>query len=125
MSLLTLLIVGRGPFQKILPALIAIALTFLPLLALAEEDPCQETGIYIGNQAGLDLWYTRNGGDCTLWSNHHILNIKPGDKLVIFKDFTCKTEYCRVNSTFQVYKLLDANQNCRVRILPQCTLSDM
>ena len=125
MSLLTLFIVGRGPFQKMFPVLIAIAFTLSPQLALAEEDPCQETGISIGNQTGLELWYTRNEGDCTLWAHHHILNMKPGDKLVIFKDFTCKTKYCPNNATYQVYKSLDANQNCRVRILPQCTLSDM
>jgi len=122
---LTLFIVKRSPFQKMLHVLIAMTFTLSPLLALADEDPCQETGIYVGNQTMLNLWYTQNGGDCTLWSHHHILNMKPGDKLVIFKDFTCKTEYCPVNPTFQVYKSLDANQNCRVRILPQCTLSDM
>ncbi len=120
-----LILVKRSPFQKMVPVLIAIAFTSSPLLALAEEDPCQGPGIYIGNQTGLDLWYTRNGVDCTLWAHHHILMIGPKDKLVIFKDLICKTEYCPNNPPYQVYKSLDANQNCRVRILPQCTLSDM
>jgi hypothetical protein len=123
MSPLTL--VKRSPFRKMVYVLIAMTFTLSPLLALAEEDPCQGTGIYIGNQTGLDLWYTRNGGDCTLWAHHHILMIGPKDELVIFKDLICKTEYCPNNPPYQVYKSLDANQNCRVRILPQCALSDM
>ena len=118
-------IMARGPFQILLPVLIAMALTLSPLLVLSDEDPCQETGIYIGNQTMLNLWYTRNDGDCTIWTHHHILTIKPEDKLVVFRDLICKTEYCPINPTYQVYKSLDANQNCRVRILPQCTLSDM
>jgi hypothetical protein len=125
MSTVTLLSVARGPFQKILPILIAMALTSFPLLALAEEDPCQEKGIYIANQTMLNLWYTLNGGDCTIWNHHHILIIKPEDKLLLFRDLVCKTKYCPSNPSYKVYKSLDANQNCRVRILPQCTFSDM
>ena len=124
-SPLTLFIVKRSPFQKMLPVLIAMTFTLSPLLALAEEDLCQGTGIYIGNQTGLELWYTRNGGDCTIWTHHHILIMKPEDTLIIYRDMTCKTEYCSKNPTYDVYKSLDANQNCRVRILPNCTLSDM
>ena len=125
MSSLTLLTVGRGSFQKMLPVLIVMALTSFPLLALAEEDLCQETGIYIANQTMLNLWYTLNGRDCTIWNHHHILIIKPGDRLIVYRDLVCETEYCPNNPTYKVYELLDANQNCRVRILPQCTLSDM
>jgi hypothetical protein len=115
----------RNSHKKMLTVLFAMALTFLPLSALAEEDSCQESGIYIGNQTMLNLWYIQNGGDCTLWANHHILNIRPKDKVVLFRDLICKTEYCPTNPTYQVYKLLDDNQNCRVRILPECVLSDM
>jgi hypothetical protein len=117
--------IGKGLFHKMLPFLVAMALTLSPLLTLAGEDPCQESGIYIGNQCMLNLWYTRNSGECTLWPNHHLLITKPEDKLLVFRDNICRTEYCTVNPTFQVYKLLDDNQNCRVRILPECTLSDM
>ena len=122
---LTLFTIGRGLFHKMLPFLIAMALTLSPILALAEEDPCQETAIYIGNQTILNLWYTWNGGECTIWSNHHLLMIKPEDELFVFRDNICKTEYCPNSPTDNVYKLLDDNQNCRVRILPECTLSDM
>ena len=102
-----------------------IALTLFPLWASAGEDPCREMGIYIGNQTMLDVWYTRNGGPCTIWSHGHILIMKPEDTLIIYSDMTCKTEYCSKNPTYDVYESFDANQNCRVRILPHCTLSDM
>jgi hypothetical protein len=118
-------IVNRILFQKILSALAVIALTSIPLLALADEDTCRETGINIANQTDLDVWYTRNGGPCTIWVHGHILIIKPEDTLIIYKDMTCKTEYCSTDLTYDVFKSLDANQNCRVKILPNCTLSDM
>jgi hypothetical protein len=121
----TRFIVKRIPFKGMVPAFMVIALTLFPLLALADGDPCHEIGIYIGNQTMLDVWYTRNGGPCTIWVEAHILITKPEDTLIIYRDMTCKTEYCSKNPTYDVYKSLDANQNCRVRILPDCTLSDM
>ena len=121
----TRFIIKRIPFQGMVPALMVIALTLFPVLASADEDPCREMGIYIGNQTMLDVWYTRDGGSCTIWSHGHILIMKPEDILIIYSDMTCKTEYCSKNPTYDVYKSLDANKNCRVRILPDCNLSDM
>ncbi len=121
----TRLIIKRISFQGMIRALMIIALTLFPLLALAGEDPCREMGIYIGNQTTLDVWYTRNSGPCTIWSHGHILIMKPEDALIIYSDMTCKTKYCSKNPTYDVYESYDANQNCRVRILPDCTLSDM
>jgi hypothetical protein len=118
-------IVNRILFQKILSTLAVIALTLIPLLALADEDTCRETGIYIGNQGTINLWYTRNGGACTIFATGHLIIIKLEDTLIIYRDMICKTEYCSMNLTYDVFKSLDANQNCRVRILPDCTLSDM
>ena len=115
----------RIPYQRMVPALMVIFLTFFPVWALSDEDACREIGIYIGNQAMLDVWYIRNGGPCTIWNHGHILIMKPEDRLIIYSDMTCKTEYCSKNSTYDDYKSLDANQNCQVRILPDCTLSDM
>jgi hypothetical protein len=112
-------------FKEMFLAFMVIALTLFPLLASADEDSCRETGIYIGNQTMLDVWYTRNGGPCTIWIHDHTLIMKPEDTLIIYRDMTCKTEYCSKNPTYDVYKSLDTNQNCRVRILPDCTLSDM
>ena len=113
------------PFQAIIPALLVIVLTLFPLSASAQEDSCVETGIYVGNQTMLDVWYTRNGGPCTIWNHGHLLVIKPKDTLIIYRDMTCKTAYCPRNPTYDVCKSFDANQNCRVRILPDCILSDM
>jgi hypothetical protein len=118
-------ILKRILFQGVASALVIIPLTLFPLLTSAGEDPCRGTGIYIGNQTMLDVWYTRNGGPCTIWSHGHILIMKPGDILIIYSDMTCKREYCSKNPTYDVYESYDANRNCRVRILPDCTLSDM
>jgi hypothetical protein len=118
-------IVKRIPFRGIVPALMVITLILFPLLASADEDPCREMGIYIMNQTILDVWYTLNGGPCTIWVYSHILIIKPEDTLIIYRDTICKTDYCSKNPSYNVYKSFDANQNCRVRILPDCTLSDM
>ena len=115
----------RMSFQGVVSALMIIVLTLFPILASAEEDPCRETGISIGNQTGLDVWYTRDGEPCTIWNRSHILNMKLGDTLIIYKDMTCKEEYCSEKPSYDVYKSLDSNHNCRVRILPGCTLSDM
>jgi len=113
------------PFQRIAPALIVIVLALFPVLTSADEDPCREKGIYIGNQTMINVWYTRNGGPCTIWQDGHLIIVKPDDTLIIYRDMTCKTEYCSPNPTYDVYKSLDADQDCRVRILPKCTLSDM
>ena len=69
-------IVKRIPFHGMVPALMVIALTLFPVWASADEDSCREMGIYIGNQTDLDVWYTRNGGHCTIWIHGHILIIK-------------------------------------------------
>ena len=118
-------VVKKILFQKLVPALMVIVLTLFPVLASADEDLCHEKGIYIRNPTMRDLWYKRNGGPCTIWVHGHILIIKPEDALIIYRDMICKTEYCSENPTYDVYKSLDANQNCRVRMLPDCTLSDM
>ena len=120
----TRFIVKRIQFKGMVPAFMVIALTLFPLLVSADEDPCREMGIYIGNQT-MDLWYTRNGGACTIFATGHLIIIKPEDTLIIYRDMICKTGYCSNNPTYNDYKFLDANQNCRVRILPECNFSDM
>ncbi len=125
MSLSTRSIGKRIAFQRMLPALMAIAIALCPLLVSADEDSCREMGIVAGNQTMRDVWYTRNGGPCTLWAHGRLLMIKPEDTLILYRDMICNTEYCSMNLTYDVFKSLDANHNCRVRILPDCTLSDM
>ncbi len=117
--------VKRIPFQGTVLVLLVVVLVLFPLLASAEEDSCREAGITVGNQTMLDVWYKRNDGPCTIWNHGHLLVVRSKETLMIYKDMTCKTEYCPKSPTYDVYKSLDANQNCRVRILPDCTLSDM
>ena len=118
-------IVKRILYRGSVPALMVIALTLFPVLASADEDPCSEKGIYIRNSTLRPIWYTRNGGPCTLWHRGHILILKPEDTLIIYRDMTCERDYCPKNPTYDAYKFFDANQNCRVKILPRCKLSDM
>jgi len=125
MSLSTRFIGKRIAFRKTLPALMVITMALFPLWVSADEDSCHEMGIAVGNQTTRDVWYTRNGGPCTLWARGHLLTIKPEDTVIIYREMICKTEYCSTNPTYDVFKSLDSNQNCRVRILPDCTLSDM
>ena len=105
--------------------LMALALIAVPASAPAQEDACAQGGVFIGNQSGLDMWYTRNGGPCTIWSRGHILNAKSEDTIVLYRDMTCQTEYCPRNLTYDFLKSLDTNQNCRVRMLPSCNPADM
>jgi hypothetical protein len=118
-------IVKRFPFKGMVPAFMVIALTLFPLLASADEDACRETGIYILNQSQLNSYFTRNDEPCTYWRHHYLLTIKPEDTLIIYSDVDCKTEYFSNNPTYNDYKSVDANQDCRVRILLDHTLSDL
>jgi len=122
---LTRCIVERDLFRRTVLVLMVMALTAFPLLAPAQEDPCSKTGIYILNQTQRDSWFTRNEGSCTFWAHHYLLTIKPGDAFIIYKDIDCKTEFFSGNPTYDGYKSLDANQDCRVRILFNGTLSDL
>ena len=105
--------------------------TFLILVILvassfaATKDPCAEEGIIVKNLTMLDLWYKKNGGECTIWIHNHIFVIKPDDTIDIFSDLICKTPYCKDNPTYEIYKSFDKNRDCRVKILPDCSLSDM
>ena len=125
MSLSTRFTGERITFRKTVLALMVIAMALFPLGVSAEEEPCREMGMAVGNQTTRGLWYTRNGGPCTLWARGHLLMIKPDDTLILYKDMTCSTAYCPSNLTYDLFKSLDIDQNCRVRILPNCTLSDM
>jgi len=118
-------IIKRFPFKGMVPAFMVIALNLFPLLASADEDACRETGIYILNQSQLNSYFTRNDEPCTYWRHHYLLTIKPEDTLIIYSDVDCKTEYFSNNPTYNDYKSVDANQDCRVRILLDHTLSDL
>jgi hypothetical protein len=109
----------------LLSALIMIGMALLPSRATAGEGSCLESGMTVSNQTMRDLWVRGNGGRCFLWRNHHLLKLKPGATVVIYRDINCQTEYCPMSITFDSLMLLDLDQNCRVRVLPDCNLSDM
>jgi hypothetical protein len=102
-----------------------LILLVAPLLAATEEDLCREEGIIVRNATMLDLWYRKNGGQCSIWIHEHLFTIKPGDSVNIFSDLNCQSLYCANNPTYKVYKSVDVTGDCRVKILPNCTLSDM
>ena len=96
-----------------------------PLFAATKKDTCAAEGMIVKNMTMLDLWYEKNGGECTIWVHDHILMIKPEDAIDIFSDLTCETFYCENNPAYKDYKSVDKNGDCGVKLLPDCTLSDM
>jgi hypothetical protein len=96
-----------------------------PLFAAGKDDPCGGEGIVVRNATMLDLWYEKDGGQCTIWSHEHLITIKPEDRTEIFSGMDCAALYCNNNPTYKEYRSVDTNGNCRVRILPACSLSDM
>ncbi len=90
------------------------------------EAPAPKEGIVVKNLTLFDdLWYRKNNGDCIMWRRDHIIAIKPEDTIEIFSDLVCKTPYCAGPPTYADYKSLDTDGDCRVRILPDCNISDM
>jgi hypothetical protein len=117
-------VVIRIPFMRMIPTFMIITLTLFPLLASADEDLCRETGIYVMNHIGQDLSYTRNG-DCYRWKHTHRINVKPEDKLIIYRNTDCTIEYFSKNPTYDDYKPFDTNQNCIIRFLFDRTFGDL
>ena len=115
----------KNIFLKV-PATFLILIFFLaPLCAAQEEDTCKREGIVVRNATMLDLWFTRNDGECLIWIHEHLFTIKSKDSIDIYSDMNCKTLYCVDTPTYKDYKSVDINGNCRIKILPDCTLSDM
>jgi hypothetical protein len=104
--------------------ILLMALYVMPLSAGA-ADSCSEQGIIVRNSTMLDLWYKKNGGDCTIWIHEHIFVIQPQDTVELFSDSICEKPYCNTNPDYSVYSFQDKNGNCGVKILPGCNISDM
>jgi hypothetical protein len=92
--------------------------------ASAEEGNCKENKMYVSNQVTVNLWYKRDGDDCSLLNKHNIFMISPGEVIQIYSDSTCKTEYCS-SLKHDDFRSFDRDGDCRVRILTGCLLSDM
>ncbi|MCL5023490.1 MAG: hypothetical protein M1497_09025 [Nitrospirae bacterium] len=108
-------------------SLLFLVLAFSAVVSAGDKktDPCADEGILVKNLTMLNLWYRNNGGACTIWIHDHILRIKPRGTVEIFSDLICKTAYCSPTPTYKDYKARDTNEDCGVKILPFCRLSDM
>ena len=124
MSLSTWSIGKRIGFWKTLFALTMITMALFPLRVWAEDVSCG-TGIIVGNQTMLDLWIKGGDGRCHIWGKHGMLKVRPGVTVMVYRDMTCQTEYCSMSITFDDLMSIDLDKNCRVRMLPDCNLSDM
>jgi len=93
--------------------------------ASAEGDNCENKKMYISNQVTVNLWYKRDGGNCSLLNKHNIVMVFPGEDFQIYSDSDCKTKYCSDSLKQKDLKSTDRDGDCRVRILNGCILSDM
>ena len=104
---------------------LAIAGLWGDSVSAAEEAGCAANGITVRNATMLDLWYRQDGGACTIWIHEHLVTVGPEERFEIFSDTDCQTRYCEANPTYKDYRSFDTDGNCRVKILPSCSLSDM
>ena len=115
-------------YQNIISTVLITFLIFVFFavpVAAAQEDPCSGEGIVVRNATMLDLWFKGKSGECFIWVHEHLLTIGPANSIGIYSDMNCETLYCEENPTYKDYQSVDANGNCRVRILPGCHLADM
>jgi hypothetical protein len=90
----------------------------------ADEDPCKDQGITVRNLSYKDIWYKREGGSCTIVKRNYSFTMKPEEEISLFSDSVCQTPYCP-ECTYTYLKAYDANGDCRVKILPDNTISDI
>ena len=114
--------------KLILLIFLATVLLFLFLTGFlcfaGDEDACKDQGMTVKNLSFKDIWYKQKDGDCTILTRNYSFNIKPGDDIRLFSDMVCETPYCPA-CTYSDYKAFDANNDCRVKILPGNALSDI
>jgi len=92
----------------------------VPVMA---EDLCREKGITVRNATMIDLWYIKDGGDCTIWIHDHRFTIKQGERVNIYSDMNCQTLYCTPSPTYKGYQSIDTNGDCFVNVFPNCSSS--
>ena len=123
---LTQIVMRKGLFQGLVAVFVLGALALLPPQVSAQEDPCKSTGMFVNNSTDLDIWYKLNEGACHGWVHDSIrLNIKPGDRLNLYRDLTCQTPYCPETLTYQRFTARDANRDCTVLVMPDCDVGDL
>ena len=115
----------KNVISKVLPVFLFFIFFAAPVNAAQKEDSCGGGGIVVRNATMRDLWFTGNSGECFIWVHEHLLTVGPSNSIGIYSDMNCETLYCTENPTYKDYQSVDANGNCRVRILPGCHLADM
>jgi len=111
----------------IISGVLILASATVAICAAAEEDQCAEHGISVRNMALINLWYSKNGGQCSTWyprDPSYRFTIKPRDSVEIFLDSSCQQPYCAKNPTYKDYKAADTDGDCNVNMRPICELSD-
>jgi uncharacterized protein YcfL len=107
-----------------LTALLLFLFSMMPPGFAADEDSCKDQEITVRNLSFKEIWYKRQGGSCIILKRNYSFTIKPEEEIRLFSDMVCETPYCPA-CTYLDYKSYDADGNCRVKILPENTLSDM
>ena len=115
---------GKLLLKMVFSLLIAVVSTKASPAA-AEENTYKNQGMSVSNQVAVNLWYKRDGSNCSLLKKHKIFTVEPGDRIEIFSDMTCETNYCNDTMTYENIRSYDSDRDCRVRILTGCLLSDM
>jgi hypothetical protein len=103
---------------------IILVLAF-PLSAETDKAACAQEEIVVKNLTLIDLKYKKGGGNCTALKRAYQFVMKPEETVEIFSDLICEKPYCSTSFSYQDLRYADTDGNCRVRILPNCTLSDM
>jgi len=114
---------GKNLFV-VLAALFLFLFATLSACFAVDEDLCRDQGITVKNLSFTDIWYQREGGSCSILKRNYSFSIKPEEKIGLFSDMICEKPY-GPERKYQDYKSYDENGDCRVKILPGSTLSDM
>lgn len=113
-------------FMALIAAIFVISMTGSVSGAQETADPCTQGGVYIVNLTGLDLWYKRDGGSCTLWEfSKFNIPVRPGERIEVFTDLTCQTAMCPEPLTYEKCKSVDQNGNCLMKVDYGCKLLDV
>jgi hypothetical protein len=100
-----------------------IFLSGIPVFA-GDEDPCKDQGITVKNLSFREIWYQRKDGNCTMLNRNYSFTIRPDDEIRLFSDMVCKTLYCAA-CNYSDFKAHDANNDCRIKMLPENAFSDI
>lgn len=111
-----------------IPSLFLVTVLLLSLSEFAvlasDEDPCRDQGITVKNLSFKDIWYQRKDGDCAILKRNYSFTIRPDDEMRLYSDMVCQTPYC-LACKYSDFKAYDANNDCRIKMLPENAFSDI